>query len=70
MSFNYSGIVLQKSCKEGKSFTAKYYRKCVLAAFSHFHKRMQPNTGMHGVKLLHDNALRLQVQAPAGVSGR
>lgn len=42
--------------EKGKSTTGNYYRESVLAEVNRRNKRVQPNSGMCGIKRLDDNA--------------
>ena len=54
--FNTKGIVLQKPCKRGQTVTGKFYRDSVLSDLKKHYAATRPNTGMRGIKILHDNA--------------
>ena len=55
--FFYSkGPVLQIPVPKGSSVTGKFYRESVLTQLVDFYQKHRPRTGVHGIKLLHDNA--------------
>ena len=54
--FDSKGPVLQDPVPKGSSVTGKFYRESVLTQFVDFYQKLRPHTGVHGIKLLHDNA--------------
>ena len=56
MFFNTKGVLLQKPCQKGKTITGKYYKEEILKKLVSDLKMARPNTGLRGLKLLHDNA--------------
>ena len=55
-SFDSKGSVLQIPVLKGSSVTGKFYREGVLTQLVDFYQKRRPRTGVHGIKLLHDNA--------------
>ena len=55
--FDSKGPVLQIPVPKGSSVTGKFYRESVLTQLDDFYQKRRPRTGVHGIKLLHDNAL-------------
>ena len=55
--FDSKGPVLQIPVPKGSSVTGKFYRESVLTQFVDFCQKRRPRTGVHSIKLLHDNAL-------------
>ena len=55
--FDSKGPVLQIPVPKGSSVTGKFYRESVLTQLVDFYQKRRPCTGVHGIKLLHDNAL-------------
>ena len=53
--FNAKGAVLQKPCKPREVMTRMLYRDTVLSQVKNFYTKAPPNTGMRGIKLLHNN---------------
>ena len=54
--FDSKGPVLQIPVSKGSSVTGKFYRESVLTQFVDFYQKRRLRTGVHGIKLLHDNA--------------
>ena len=54
--FDSKGPVLQIPVPKGSSVTEKFYRESVLTQLVVFYQKHRPRTGVHGIKLLHDNA--------------
>ena len=54
--FDSNGPVLQIPVPKGSSVTRKFYRESVLPQLVDFYQKCRPGTGVHGIKLLHDNA--------------
>ena len=54
--FDSKGPVLQIPVPKGSSVTGKFYRESVLTQLVDFYQKRRPRTGVHGIKLLHDNA--------------
>ena len=54
--FDSKGSVLQIPVTKGSSVTGKFYRERVLTQLIDFYQKRRPRTGVHGMKLLHDNA--------------
>ena len=54
--FDSKGPVLQIPVLKGSSVTGKFYRESVLTQLVDFYQKRRPRTGVHGIKLLHDNA--------------
>ena len=52
--FDSKGPVLQIPVPKGSSVTEKFYRESVLTQL--VDQKRRPRTGVHGIKLLHDNA--------------
>ena len=55
--FDLKGPVLQIPVQKGSSVTGKFYRESVLTQLVDFYQKRRPRTDVHGIKLLHDNAL-------------
>ena len=55
--FDSKGPVLQIPVPKGSSVTGKFYRESILTQLVDFYQKRRPRTGVHGIKLLHDNAL-------------
>ena len=53
--FDSKGPVLQIPVPKGSSVTGKFYRESVLTQLVDFYQKCRPRTGVHGIKLLHDN---------------
>ena len=51
------GPVLQIPVLKGSSVTGKFYRESVLTQLVDFYQKRRLRTGVHDIKLLHDNAL-------------
>ena len=56
MLFDLKGPVLQIPVPKGSFVTGKFYRESVLTQFVDFYQKCRLRTGVHGIKLLHDNA--------------
>ena len=54
--FDSKGPVLQIPVPKGSSVTGKFYRESVLTQLVDFYQKRRPRTGVHGIKLLLDNA--------------
>ena len=54
--FDSKGPVLRIPVPKGSSVTGKFYRESVLTQLVDFYQKRRPHTGVHGIKLLHDNA--------------
>ena len=54
--FDWKGPVRQIPVPKGSSVTGKFYRESVLTQFVDFYQKRRPCTGVHSIKLLHDNA--------------
>ena len=55
--FFYSkGPVIQIPVLKGGSVTRKFYRESVLTQLVDLYQKRRPHTGVHGIKLLHENA--------------
>ena len=54
--FDSKGPVLQIPVPKGSSVTVKFYRESVLTQLVDFYQKTRPHPGVHGIKLLHDNA--------------
>ena len=54
--FDSKVSVLQIPVPKGSSVTGKIYRGSVLTQLVDFYQKRRPCTGVHGIKLLHDNA--------------
>ena len=54
--FDLKGPVLQIPVPNGSSVTGKFNRESVLTQHVDFYQKRRPHTGVHGIKLLHDNA--------------
>ena len=54
--FDSKGPVLRIPVPKGSSVTGKFYRESVLTELVDFCQKRRPRTGVHGIKLLHDNA--------------
>ena len=54
--FDLKGPVLQIPVPKGSSVTGKFYRESVLTQLVDFYQKRRSRTGVHGIKLLHDNA--------------
>ena len=54
--FDWNGPVLQIPVPKGSSVTGKFYRESVLTQLFYFFQKCRPRTGVHGIKILHDNA--------------
>ena len=54
--FDSKGPVLQIPVTKGSSVTGKFYRESVLTQLVDFYQKCRPRTGVHTIKLLHDNA--------------
>ena len=54
--FDSKGPDLQIPVLKGSSVTGKLYRESVLTQLVDFYQKCRPRTGVHGIKLLHDNA--------------
>ena len=54
--FDLKGPFLQIPVPKGSSVTGKFYRESVLTQLVDFYQKRRPGTGVHGIKLLHDNA--------------
>ena len=48
--------VLHIPVPKGSSVTGKFYRESVLTQLVDFYQKRRPRTGVHGIKLLHENA--------------
>ena len=55
--FDSKGPVRQIPVPKGSSVTGKFYRESVLTQLVDFCQKRRPCTGVHGIKLLHDNTL-------------
>ena len=55
-AFDSKGPVLQIPVPKGSSVTGKFYRESVLTQLVDFYQKRRLRTGVHGIKLLHDNA--------------
>ena len=55
--FDLKGQVLQIPVLKGSFVTGKFYRESVLTQLGDFFQKRRPRTGVHGIKLLHNNAL-------------
>ena len=55
--FDSKGPVLQIPVPKGSSVTWKFYKESVLTQLVDFYQKRRPRTGVHSIKLLHDNAL-------------
>ena len=55
--FDSKGPVLQIPVPKGSSVTGKFYRGSGLTQLVDFYQKRRPRTGVHGIKLFHDNAL-------------
>ena len=53
--FDSKGPVLQIPVPKDSSVTGKFYRESVLTELVDFYQKRRPRTGVHGIKLLHDN---------------
>ena len=53
--FESKGPVLQIPVPKGSSVTGKFYRESVLTQLVNFYQKCRQRTGVHGIKLLHDN---------------
>ena len=53
--FDSKGTVLQIPVPKGSSVTGKFYRESVLTQLVDFYQKCRPRTGVHSIKLLHDN---------------
>ena len=53
----FSVINLQIPVPKGSSVTGKFYKENVLTQLIDFYQKRIPHTGVHCIKLLHDNAL-------------
>ena len=53
--FDLKGPFLQIPVPKGSSVTGKFYRESVLTQLVDFYQKRRPGTGVHGIKLLHDN---------------
>ena len=54
--FDSKGPVLQIPVPKGSSVTGKFYRESILTQLVDFYQKRRSRTGVHGIKLLHDNA--------------
>ena len=54
--FDSKGPVLQIPVPKGKSVTGKFYRESVLTQLVDFYQKRRLCIGVHGIKLLHDDA--------------
>ena len=54
--YDSKGPVLQIPVPKGSYVTGKFYRESVLTQLVDFYQKCRPRTGVHGIKLLHDNA--------------
>ena len=54
--FDSKGPVLQIPVPKGSSVTGKFNRESVLTQLVDFYQKRRPRTGVHGIKLLLDNA--------------
>ena len=54
--FDSKGPVLQIPAPKGSSVTGKFYKESVLTQLVDFYQKCRPHTGVHSIKLLHDNA--------------
>ena len=54
--FDSKGPVLQIPVPKCSSVTGKFYKASVLTQLVDFYQKRRPRTGVHGIKLLHDNA--------------
>lgn len=54
--FNTKGIILQKPHKRVKRASLANATRCVLSEVNQLYKRARSNTGMRGIKLLHNSA--------------
>ena len=54
--FDSKGPVIQIPVPKGSSVTGKFYRESVLTQLVDFYQNHRPCTGVHSIKLLHDNA--------------
>ena len=54
--FDSKGPVLQIPVPKGSSVTGKFYRESVLTQLVDFYQKRRLRTGVHGIKLLHDNS--------------
>ena len=53
--FDSKGPVLQIPVPKGSFVTGKFYRESALTQPVDFSQKRRPGTGVHGIKLLHDN---------------
>ena len=53
--FGSKGPVLQIPVPKGSSVTGKFYRESVLTQLVNFYQKRRLRTGVHSIKLLHDN---------------
>ena len=53
--FHSKGPVLQIPVPKGSSVSGKFYRESVLTQLVDFYQKHRTRTGVHGIKLLHDN---------------
>ena len=49
-------LILHIPVLQGSSVTGKFYREKVLTQLVDFYQKRRPRTGVHNIKLLHDNA--------------
>ena len=54
--FDSKSLVLQIPVPKGSSVTGKLYRESFFTQLFDFYQKRRPCTGVHGIKLLHDNA--------------
>ena len=55
--FDLKGPVLQIPVPKGSSVIGKFYGESVLTQLVDFYQKHRPRTSVHGIQLLHDNAL-------------